>query len=411
MIPLSRATIILTVAIFGIAQAQTCPSNDNGQCDFEPTNPYSCGADYTCAYSNRCLAEAAGFNIEADCCQAPMQSLCGMISSPLVCGNKQCPYANECLASLAGYDPSQCTAPPPTCPVSDVDCSGEPSNPYTCGPNNCPYNTVCDAEGARFDLGDDCCQDTRSNTVCTSDIASVSCGPPGGKQCVYSNQCLADSAGYNLNQCCNAVPDGIVCTTDFKPVECGSIPCVYSNQCQADAAGATDCCPQVPEGIACTTEYKPVKCGSEQCEYANQCLADAAGYSSDQCCNAVPDDAVCDTIYEPVTCGPNSCEYSNQCEADAAGATECCRQPVNEGCTLNYAPIMCGKDSCRYDNECIAEKSGFDPNSCVPDPNTPAQTGISTLADRTVNPSGCNSLGVTFGLMVSSAVIVLEMMM
>ncbi len=250
-------------------------------------------------------------------------------------------------------------------------------------------------------------------SVCTSDIASVSCGPPGGKQCVYSNQCLADSAGYNSNQCCNAVPDGIACTADFKPVECGSIPCVYSNQCQADAAGATDCCPQVPEGIACTTEYKPVKCGSEQCEYANQCLADAAGYSSDQCCNAVPDGTVCGTIYEPVTCGPNSCEYSNQCEADAAGATECCRQPVNEGCTLNYAPVMCGKDSCRYDNECIAEKSGFDPNSCVPvpDPNTPAQTGISTLADGTGNPSGCNSLGVTFGLMVSSAVIVLGMMM
>lgn len=132
--------------------------------DFEPTNPYSCGTDFNCAYSNRCLAEAAGYNIDADCCQAPMPSICGMIEDPLVCGTKQCPYANECLASLAGYDASQCTAPPPTCPVSGVDCSGQPSNPYTCGPLNCPYNTVCDAEGAGFDLGKDCCQDTRTTT-------------------------------------------------------------------------------------------------------------------------------------------------------------------------------------------------------------------------------------------------------
>jgi len=130
-------------------------------------------------------------------------------------------------------------------------------------------------------------------SACTADIASVSCGPPGGKQCSYSNQCLADSAGYNSNQCCNAVPDGIFCTADFKPVECGSIPCVYSNQCQADAAGATDCCAQVPEGVACTADSTPVTCGSEQCGYSNQCLADAAGYSSDQCCNAVPNDVAC----------------------------------------------------------------------------------------------------------------------
>ena len=93
-----------------------------------------------------------------------MPSSCPMISSPLFCGSKQCPYANECIASLAGYDSSQCTAPPPTCPVGDKDCEGEPSNPYTCGQNKCAYKTVCDAQSAGFDLGADCCQDTRSNT-------------------------------------------------------------------------------------------------------------------------------------------------------------------------------------------------------------------------------------------------------
>ncbi|KAL7497501.1 hypothetical protein ACHAWT_006013, partial [Skeletonema menzelii] len=215
-------------------------------------------------------------------------------------------------------------------------------------------------------------------------------------------------------------------TADFKPVECGSIPCVYSNQCQANAAGATECCAQVPEDVVCTADYKPVKCGSEQCGYSNQCLADAAGYASDQCCDAVPDGVACTADFKPVTCGPNSCEYSNQCEADAAGATECCRQPVTEGCTMNYAPILCGKDSCRYENECVAEKSGFDPDSCVPDPNNDPQPDpfggteiptatpagrISTLGDGNPNPSGSNDLVAKLGLLVSFTAIVLGMMM
>ena len=34
MVLLSCATIILTTAILGVAQAQTCPSNDNGQCEY-----------------------------------------------------------------------------------------------------------------------------------------------------------------------------------------------------------------------------------------------------------------------------------------------------------------------------------------------------------------------------------------
>jgi hypothetical protein len=40
------------------AQQDNCPSNDNGQCDFDPYNPVTCGSTYTeCGYDNFCLAE------------------------------------------------------------------------------------------------------------------------------------------------------------------------------------------------------------------------------------------------------------------------------------------------------------------------------------------------------------------
>lgn len=363
---LSRATIVLTATILGFVHAQTCPSNDNGQCDFDPTNPYACGKDYECAYPKRCLAEAAGYNIEDDCCQAPQPSACGFIFEPLICGSKECPYDNECIASLAGYDPSQCSPAPETCPVGGEDCSGDPSNPYTCGDIKCEYKTTCDVESAGFDIGDDCCQDTRSNTACPANMAPVSCGPPGGKQCGYSNQCLADAAGYQSEQCCNAVPDGIACTMDFAPVECGAIPCVYSNQCQADAAGATGCCKQVPEGIACTADFKPVNCGTEKCEYSNQCLATAAGYQD----------------------------------------TECCAAAVTDGCTMEYSPMMCGSASCQYDNVCIATNAGFDSNSCVP-----ITAGTFSADPDTKDNSGSNGIVVTTGLLASTSAAVLGMIM
>ena len=338
------------------------------------------------------------------------------------------------------------TAPPPTCPAAEADCSGEPSNPYTCGANKCPYNTVCELESAGFDLKNDCCQDSRSNSACPSNIAPVSCGPPGGKQCGYSNQCLADSSGYNSNQCCAAVPDGVACPSINAPVECGSIPCVYNSICEAEAAGATDCCPQVPSDTICTGENMPVKCGS--CEYANQCLADAAGATdcckavpedtictlenmpvkcgsceyanqcladaagATDCCKAVPEDVACTANYEPVTCGADKCTYSNQCLADAAGATDCCRNPIDEGCTQNFDPVECGKNRCYYVNECVAKKSGYDPESCVPGqgsmfptPTPPAITTFGTPENVQGGSSSGNSIvKIGIGCLVSTVV-------
>lgn len=88
---------------------------------------------------------------------------------------------------------------------------------------------------------------------------------------------------------------------------------------------------------------------------------------------------------------------------------------------MNYAPILCGKDSCRYENECVAEQSGFDPDSCVPDPNNPPEpeplgvTGIPTASPPEVSafdaPSGSNSLVADIGLLMSVTAIFVRMMM
>lgn len=94
---------------------------------------------------------------------------------------------------------------------------------------------------------------------------------------------------------------------------------------------------------------------------------------------------------------------------------------------MNVAPVLCGKDSCRYENECVAEKSGFDPNSCVPDPApvpdpfggtmfptaTPPKVGVANDGGGggTPTPSGGNSLGVAIGLFVSTTAAVIGMIM
>ena len=91
---------------------QSCPvPDDNGSCDFEPTRPYKCGQDFNCLYTKDCLAEAAGFDVDEDCCQAPDPAACGLIYQPQICGSKQCPYDNLCVADLAGYSEQQCESP------------------------------------------------------------------------------------------------------------------------------------------------------------------------------------------------------------------------------------------------------------------------------------------------------------
>jgi len=277
--------LLIFAALLGCA-AQTCPSGDEAFCAFDPTNPHQCG-ELGCYYDSICLAESAGFNIDKDCCQAPMPSMCSANYEPLVCGSKKCEYDNQCIASLAGYSEDQCSTPPPECPTGSGACTDN-FDPYTCGINRCEYPNSCEAEAAGFNVQYDCCRDPNSSgAACDRSLKPVSCGWPGEPQCTYDNQCLADNAGYDQSQCCPSVPEGIACQSIFQPVQCRDAQCVYASQCEASAAGFSEqeCCPQ-PVPSTCDTYaigYDPVVCGSNGCVYNMPCLAENAGYNPDSC--------------------------------------------------------------------------------------------------------------------------------
>ena len=70
-----------------------------------------------------------------------------------------------------------------------------------------------------------------------------------------------------------------------NPVKCGAnYECVYDNQCLADSAAFTedDCC-AAPLPAACPSLLDPQFCGSKSCPYDNLCIAQLAGYTPDQC--------------------------------------------------------------------------------------------------------------------------------
>ncbi|CAB9520962.1 expressed unknown protein [Seminavis robusta] len=137
-------------------------------------------------------------------------------------------------------------------------------------------------------------------------------------------------------QSCPVVPRGTVCPALEAPVECGQgYGCYYSNDCLAQAAGynihyCRQSCP-VPSRNRCPTHHDPVLCGPEfECEYENECVANAAGFvgchpinpPSESC--AIPTQNRCPTHLDPVLCGSNyDCEYENECVANAAGFVGC----------------------------------------------------------------------------------------
>jgi len=129
----------------------TCPGKDKGQCDNSPSNPHKCGDGYKCLYDNTCFVKDAGFDIDADCCQAPDASACPSSYEPVFCGggDKICPYSNMCLADLAGYSKNQCSPEPgTTCPTDVLICPGgemlnrDPDN--GCEFARCPCDTIND---------------------------------------------------------------------------------------------------------------------------------------------------------------------------------------------------------------------------------------------------------------------------
>jgi hypothetical protein len=50
------------------AAPEECIDNDNGQCSGSPANPVKCGTSFDCLYDKFCLAQAAGCNVNTDCC-------------------------------------------------------------------------------------------------------------------------------------------------------------------------------------------------------------------------------------------------------------------------------------------------------------------------------------------------------
>eukprot|EP00563_Minutocellus_polymorphus_P017440 CAMPEP_0197717378 /NCGR_PEP_ID=MMETSP1434-20131217/1928_1 /TAXON_ID=265543 /ORGANISM="Minutocellus polymorphus, Strain CCMP3303" /LENGTH=713 /DNA_ID=CAMNT_0043301899 /DNA_START=112 /DNA_END=2256 /DNA_ORIENTATION=+ len=133
-------------------EPSTCPGKDKGQCKNFPRNPYKCGDEsvgYKCLYDNTCLVKDAGFDIDADCCQAPDAGACPSSYEPVFCGggDKICPYSNMCLAELAGYSDKQCSPEPGTaCPTDILICPGgemlnrDPDN--GCKFPSCPCDSI-----------------------------------------------------------------------------------------------------------------------------------------------------------------------------------------------------------------------------------------------------------------------------
>ena len=53
----------------------SCPSAGSG-CEFDPINRFKCGQLFLCTYDTICAVNNAGFNQNADCCQAPTNAAC-----------------------------------------------------------------------------------------------------------------------------------------------------------------------------------------------------------------------------------------------------------------------------------------------------------------------------------------------
>jgi len=147
----------------------------------------------------------------------------------------------------------------------------------------------------------------------------------------------------------------IACTFSFVPVKCGEQgQCIYSNPCVSEAAGfsSEECVLVAPDcpaaGIRpCNETEQAVVCGApetQQCEYTNQCYANSAGYSEDECFQGTlcppPGDFQCIEINQPVDCN-GQCNYKNLCFAVSAGF-------VPENCTLSVSSSSLAMDPSLY---------------------------------------------------------------
>jgi hypothetical protein len=251
-----------------------------------------------CEYGNLCLAATAGIlesfcekpDSDPEACPENVLLPCsGSFDKPVICNNG-CQYDNICLAVGAGgrgcedfseevrpipdselqpplvnLDPLKC----PPAPVSGLAVFCPP--PYSDGGvicnGNCEYGNLClattlDIDGAVAFTADECksltnplepeCLESDPGLVCPFNYEPVDCNG-----CVYSNECFASGAGYDLEDCVNETtgcnesdPSFVsVCGVSLPPVVCirDGDACEYGNQCLADGAGfsETDCLPAI----------------------------------------------------------------------------------------------------------------------------------------------------------------------
>jgi len=192
----------------------------------------------------------------------------------------------------------------------------------------------------------DCCQDLRE-TVCTSDLAPVSCGAPTGKQCPYDNQCLA---GMWLFPC---VVLFVIELSLFSSVLYFQMPLATTqtsvalqypmelsvpapSHCQSNVAAFPVCTYHSVRPVLQVTASLTVvlrstasarlimtlsACGDNKCLYSSESCAAAAGWSTGQCCKQPKELGACTSEIDPLVCSTANCRYENPC---VAGVYLCC---------------------------------------------------------------------------------------
>lgn len=134
------------------------------------------------------------------------------------------------------------------------------------------YSNLCDAESTGVFTDSDCVQLRLPGPVCP-EAGDAPCNrmyrPVDCGGCEYSNQCVANSAGFDADSCDELVPPPDISTTLQEPSPC----------------------PETGPYFPCNKRYDPVVCVLDSdedaepflCEYSNLCSAIGALFSEEDC--------------------------------------------------------------------------------------------------------------------------------
>jgi hypothetical protein len=168
------------------------------------------------------------------------------------------------------------------------------------------------------------------------------------------------AAGYNSNQCCPTIPDGTPWQSVSAPITCGSIlvfmylsarPVLHALQTWSVAF-------PVAQGASCTQEVDSVACGPNKCLYSGLSCVVAAGFESSQCSKQPSDTGTC------THSGIWPLHLVLQCRMMAGSSMTTPVLPVSfQSLSPLYYYSFCIFTSCMI--VFFLELAGFDPNSCV----------------------------------------------